>query len=295
MLLHLGELAEQRRQGAHDRELDVIGVEIGIERQVRIVADAPRQGLRPGTRGQRQRVGRCARGRLRPQLAERAIQSLRQLCRLESTLRQGLRRGEALERCVVGGARAAGAVGADGENGRVDVAHGGQIAAAGELLAGKGDGDLLLRHQRVDRHRNRDQECAAQDQQLGAGAEALEHGRATPGSLQRPSSRPCTGQSRRGRSAAPDAQRLSDQEKGVRVYVSFCEVAGWGAGVGWASRSGGSPGPGRCTCWIRWWRRRRGSGRVRVDRRRSSHPFATRMSLDAGLPGTAPPLPAQML
>ena len=45
-----GQLAEKGRQLAHDDVLDVVGVEIRIERQVEVVADAPGQRLRLGER-----------------------------------------------------------------------------------------------------------------------------------------------------------------------------------------------------------------------------------------------------
>ena len=152
----------------------------------------------PWKRGQRQRVARCA-----PAGCDYSSPSARRKACASSAVSICRARGPAprrgAERCVVGGARAAGAIRADGENGGVDVAHGGQISAAGKLLAGKGDGDLLLRHQRVDRQRNRDQDAPRRISSLVL-VRKLRNMAAHP-CICSARSRPLPGDSRRGRSA----------------------------------------------------------------------------------------------
>ena len=98
--------------------------------------------------------------------------------RLEGRAGLGLRSGQRAEGRLRGRAEPLDGLAArlEGQDCLVGALQGREIAAAGKLLAGELDGPLLLPHQPVDRRPQCEHEGAAQDEQLGAGAEVFEHG-----------------------------------------------------------------------------------------------------------------------
>ena len=114
-------------------------------------------------------------GAWRPQPLKRRHEVLLKPCRIECAPGFGLSQG--IENGTRQGARSIGegsSIGVAQDRG-VSPTNGFEIASADKLLSGKFNGDHFLRNKTVDRHENRDQEGAAEQHELGAGREVLEH------------------------------------------------------------------------------------------------------------------------
>jgi hypothetical protein len=158
-----GQLAEEGRQLAHDDVLDVVGVEIRIERQVGIIADAPGQGLRLGERIEQGRVSISPLRVARPEPVERGRRRPGEGGRLEGRAGLGLRSGKRAAGRLRRRAEPLEGLGIrrKGQDRLVGALQGREIAAAGKLLAGEFDCPLLLPHQPVDRRPQCEHEGAA--------------------------------------------------------------------------------------------------------------------------------------
>jgi hypothetical protein len=64
-----------------------------------------------------------------------------------------------------------------GENRSIDAPKSLEVTHANEFFAGEFDSDLLFDHEAVDCHDDRDNEGAAQNEELCAGAQISKHGR----------------------------------------------------------------------------------------------------------------------